>query len=297
MKNLIVVIACIFLAVSCKTLEPKNNNNPDFSYPETTLPKDDKKLWISEGDSTKQIVTIFLQGGPKDELNFKKRKKSVWRYLPDYENYYSIHLHQANTLNTAMFTYDCNFSMKMARKEVDNTSEILYRAIKHFKDKGKTVYVIGHSYGAYIIPNYLATRPSLADKYFIVSGRIDDPKEVIKSHKKGYNGIYNDGITFISEEITEDFSQDTVWGLKYYIAKQKLKAAIGEVSYSKALKNINLSNVTYIYAPKDERVGGLTEKEINFLTSKNVKVFKSEREHGYTWKDLIDLIKAGKIKL
>lgn len=31
-------------------------------------------------------------------------------------------------------------------------------------------------------------------------------------------------------------------------------------------------------------VSGLTEKEINFLTSKNVQVFKSEKEHGYTWK-------------
>lgn len=297
MKNIITIISTLLLIVSCKTLEPKNNDNPNFSYPETILPKDNTKLWIAEGDSTKQIVTIFLQGGPKDELNFKKRKKSVWRYLPDYKNYYSIHLHQANTLNTKMFTYDCNFSMKMARKEVDNTSEILYRAIKHFKDKGKIVYVIGHSYGAYIIPNYLATRPSLADKYFIVSGRIDDPKEVIKAHKKGYNGIYKDGITFISEEKTEDFSQDTVWGLKYYIAKQKLKAAIGEISYSKALKKVDLSNITYIYSPKDERVGGLTEKEISFLKSKKVQVFKSEREHGYTWKDLIDLVKNGKIKL
>lgn len=297
MKKVVLVMIGFMFITSCKTVEPRNNNNPDFSYPETILPNDVTKLWASDGDSTKQVVAIFLQGGPSDELNFKKRKKSVWRYLPDYKNYYSIYLHQANTLNTKMFTYDCNFTMKMARKEVDNTSEILYRVIKHFREKGKTVWVIGHSYGAYIIPNYLATRPSLADKYFIVSGRITDPKEAIRAHKRGYNGTYKDGKTFISEEKTEDFSEDTVWGLKYYIAKQKLKAAMGEVSYTKTLKNVDLSNVTYIYSPKDQRVGGLSEKEIKFLKSKKVEVFKSEREHGYTWKDLVDLVENGKIKL
>lgn len=251
MKNILIVLVGFLFIVSCKSIEPRNNDNPDFSYPETKLPKESTKLWVAEGDSTKQIVNIYLQGGPKDELNFEKRKKSVWRYLPDYNNYYNIHLHQSNTINPKMFTYDCNFTLKMARKEVDNSSEILYRAIKYFKAKGKTVNVIGHSYGAYIIPHYLATRPSLADKYVIIS---DDPKEVIKAHKRGYNGIYKDGKTFISDEKTEDFSEDTVWGIKYYIAKQKLKAAIGEIAYSKALKKVDLSNVTYIYAPKDERV-------------------------------------------
>ena len=297
MKNIIKLTCCLLVIVSCKSVEPSNNNNPDFSYPETILPEDDTKLWLADGDESNQIVTIFLQGGPSDELNFEKRKKTVWRYLPDYNNYYRIHLHQANTVNTTMFTYDCNFSMKMARREVENTSEILYRAIKYFKDKGKTVWVIGHSYGAYIIPNYLATRPSLADKYYIVSGRLNDPRETKSAHKNGYNGTYKNGITFISDQKTMDFSEDTIWGLKYYIAKQKLKAAIGEISYTKALKNVDLSNVTYIYAPKDERVGGLTKKEIDFLRSKNVKVFESEREHGHTWKDLIDLVKEGKIKL
>lgn len=298
MKHIILPLVIILVAcTSCKTAQPTNRMNPDFSYPETILPKDTSKLWIAEGDSTKQIVTIFLQGGPKDELNYEKSKKSPWRYLPNYQDYYSIHLHQANTYNPKMFTYDCNFTMKMARAEVNKTSEMLYRAIKHFKNQGKTVWVMGHSYGAFIIPHYLATKPSLADKYVIISGRIDDPKDVVKAHKKGFNGIYKDGIQFISDEDTEDFSEDTIWGIKYYTAKQRLKAAIGEISYSKALKEVDLSNTIYIYNPKDERVGGLTEKEVNFLKDKGAKVFTSEWEHGYTIRELVDLVKAGSIKL
>lgn len=285
------------LCLSSSSAQPRNGSNPDFSYPETILPDDVTKLWIAEGDSTKQIVTIFLQGGPKDELDFEKSKKSHWRYLPNYEDYYAIHLHQANTFNPKMFTYDCDFTMKMARAEVDKTSEMLYRAIKYFKDQGKTVWVMGHSYGAFVIPHYLATRPSLADKYIIISGRIDDPKNVVKAHKKGYNGIYKDGVQFISDEVTEDFSEDTIWGIKYYTAKQRLKAAIGEVNYLKALKKVDLSNTIYIYNPKDERVGGLTEKEITFLKSKKAQVYSSKWEHGYTIRELVDLMKAGTIKL
>ena len=66
------------------------NKDIEFSYPKTEIPKENAKLWVAEGDSTKQTVAIFLQGGPKDVLNFEKRGKSVWRYLPDYQNYYSI---------------------------------------------------------------------------------------------------------------------------------------------------------------------------------------------------------------
>jgi len=297
MKKIFLALGIVTVIISCKPIQPTYNGNSNFSYHETIMPKDTTKLWIAEGDSTKQIVTIFLQGGPKDELDFKTRGKSSWRYLPDYKEYYSIHLHQANTLNSAMFTYDCDFSMKMAKAEVDNTSEILYRAIKYFKDQGKTVWVMGHSYGAFIIPHYLATRPSLADKYVIISGRIDDPKEVVKAHKKGFNGTYKNGKNFISDQYTEDFNDYNMWAIKYYTGKQRLKAAIGDISYSKALKDVDLSNTIYIYTPTDQRVGGLTIKEIEFLKSKKVQVFSSKWEHGYTIRELVDLVKAGKITL
>lgn len=300
MKQIVLKLSAIMLLIlSCNSKKNVLNINRhiDFTYPKTEIPEDVTKLWVADGDSTKQIVTIFLQGGPNDVLKFEKARKSGWRYLPDYNDYYRIHLHQAQTLNPSIFTSEGDLTMDMARVEVDNTSEILYRAIKHYKDQGKTVYVIGHSYGAFIIPHYLASRPSLADKYIIMSGRIDDPKESVEAHSKGYNGTFVDGKTFISEEGTKDFSDYNKWAKLYYRGKQLIKGAIGEVSYIKALKNVDLSNVTYIYTPTDARVGGLTKKEIDFLESKNTKVFSSTREHGYTWKDFVDLVKAGKIVL
>ena len=50
------------------------------------------------------------------------------------------------------------------------------------------------------------------------------------------------------------------------------------------------------YSPKDQRVGGLNQKEIDFLKSKKVQVYSTELEHGYTWRKLVDLVKEGKLK-
>lgn len=293
---LLVIVGCTSCMAQKEAILNKPKSDVQFTYPKTILPEDTTKLWLAEGDPSNQIVTIFLQGGPKDDLDFETRGKSSWRYLPDYKNYYSIHLHQANTWNTDIFRYNGEFTMDMARVEVDNTSEMLYRAIKYFKDKGKTVWVMGHSYGAFIIPHYLATRPSLADKYVIISGRLDDPQDVVDAHEKGYNGLYKYGIDFETEE-GRDFSDYNEAAIKYYTGKQRIKAAIGEISYIQALKDVDLSNVIYIYSPQDNRVGGLTQKEQKFLLSKNAKLFSSNWEHGYTIYELVDLVKAEKIKL
>ncbi len=297
MKKAILGLAIVMFGLnSCKTQTASSKSNIKLSYTETTLPKDTLDLWVSDGDSTKTIVAVFLQGGPKDELSFKKDGKSQWRYLPNFHDYYQIHLHQANTLNPDMFHYDGEFTMEMARKEVDNTSEMLYRSIKYFKDRGKTVYVMGHSYGAFIIPHYLSTRPSLADKYVIISGRIDDPKNAVEAHKKGYNGIYKDGVSFVSEE-GKNFSEYGEDDMKYYVGKQRLKAAIGEIPYSKLLRNVDLKGSIYVYATTDDRVGGLSEKEQNFLKTKGFQVFETKHGHGETVYGLVDLVREGKIKL
>ena len=291
---LIIIIVAYFY--SCKN-DTKNQLSKQilFSYPETVIPKDPTKLWVDEGDNEKDTVLIICQGGPKDSMDFIERGKSSWRYLPNYENYYKIHLHQSTTLNTDIFRYKDSLTMDMARKEVDNSTEILDRAITYFKNKGKTVYVMGHSYGAFIIPHYLATRKSMADKYVIVSGRIDDPKHVVDIHKKGFNGTYKDGVTFISDE-GEDFSDYNEAAIKYYTGKQLLKAASGEISYSKALKGVDLKNSIYVYCAKDERVGGLTKKEFDFLKLKGFQVYETEKEHGYTIYGFVDGIKEGKLK-
>lgn len=298
MAKLVLVLIAILLFSCGQQKQVKGDKNKIvFTYPETILPNDTTKLWVSGGNSRKDIVVIFLQGGPKDELNFATRGKTSWRYLPNFDDYYHIYLHQANTLNSGMFNYKEKFSIEMARKEVENTSEILYRAITYFKKRGKKVMVMGHSYGAFVIPHYLATKPSLADKYIIASGRIDDPKHVVETHLKGYNGEYVDGFTFVSDEDKKDFDKYDEADKKYYSAKQLLKAAIGEISYSKALKDVALNNSIYVYNATDRNVGGLTPAELAFLKRKGFQIYETKHEHGNTIYGVVDALMEGKVKL
>ena len=268
-----------------------------FSIDETVIPQDTTMLWVADGNPSKDTVAILLQGGPKDELSFISQRKTQWRYLPNYDEFYRVHLHQANTLNPGMFYSDGKFTMEMARKEIDHTSEMVYRVIKYFKDRKKTVYVMGHSYGAFVIPHYLATRPALADKYVMASGRISDPQNVVAVHAKGFNGTYQEGSIFLTDEGTKDFTDYDEASLKYYTRKQLLKAAIGEPSYTEELKDVDLTNSIYVYNSKDKRVGGLTEQELEFLRSKGFQIYETDHSHGNTIYGLVDAIEQGNVKL
>ena len=266
------------------------------SYKETKLPKDTTKLWLSHGNPKSDTVIIFCQGGPKGTLTFEEHGRTSLRYLPKYKEYKIVYLHQAQTFNKDILRYKIAFTSQMAEKEVANTSEMLFRAIKYFKDKDKKVIVIGNSYGAYVVTNYLATKPSLADEYVIVAGRIDDDPNAVMFHAKGLNGGYDKtGKNFSLNDTDPKKLKETE--RKEYRVKQLLKWAIGKPRYSELLKDKDLSNVVYFYATNDQNVGRLTQKEVGFLKSKNVKVCRTYDGHSDTFYRFIDAVVAGKLKL
>lgn len=299
MNKLITLIAIISILVSCKTKQNgKSTDLIEFSYPKTILPKDTTKLWAEDGNIENDTVLIICQGGPSKNLTFVEKGRTSYRYIPNYSNHHIVYLHQAQTFNKEMFDYKGEFTLEMAEKEVDNTSEMLYRALDYFKTKGKTTIVIGTSYGAYIIPNYLSTRPSLADKYIIIAGRIDDNKQMLEQHLKGFNGEFQeDGITYVPEDENADLSKYPESEIKEYRVKQLLKGAIGKPRYSQELADKDLSNVIYFYATNDQNVGRLTESEIRFLESKKVKIFKTNTGHSETLYRFIDKLMDGSLRL
>ena len=299
MNKLTLLIILTAILGSCKTNERNKVSNPtEFSYSETLLPKDTTKLWVEDGNIESDTVLIVCQGGPSKSLTFIEKGKTSYRYIPNYSNYRIAHLHQAQTLNKEMFDYKGEFTLEMAEKEVDNTTEMLYRALGYFKAKGKTTIVIGTSYGAYIIPNYLSTRPSLADKYVIIAGRIDDNEQMLEQHSKGFNGEFEeDGITYIPEGENDDFSEYQESEIKEYRVRQLLKGAIGKPRYSQELADKDLSNVIYFYATNDQNVGRLTESEIKFLESKKVKIFETNTGHSETLYRFIDKLMDRSLKL
>ena len=165
-------------------------------YQATIFPKDTSRLWIGDGNINLDTVLIVGEGGPKRYLDFESNGRVYWEYLSNQDHYYLAVVHQSSTYNSTIFSAT-DFTLEDALNEVDNTSEILFIAIKYFKDRGKYVVVIGHSYSAFVIPHYLSTRPSLADKYLITGGRFDANLEQTAYQLKGLNsGFEEDGTTF-----------------------------------------------------------------------------------------------------
>lgn len=302
MNEKLLAILLFVLINNCKNSNRKTSiveeRKTDSPYSETILPQDTTRLWITDGNIESNTTVIICQGGPSKQLTFQEKGRTSYRYIPNYSNYNIVYLHQAQTYNPDIFNFKQIFSIEMAEKEVDNTSEILYRAIKYFKNKNKIVIVIGTSYGAYIIPNYISTRPSLADKYYVLAGRIDGNSEMVKQHLNGFNGEFEeDGVSYIPEDENVDLSEYSKKELKEYRVRQLLKGAIGEPKYSKELANKDLSNVIYFYATNDQNVGCLSDAEIEFLVSKEVKVFKTNDGHSEVLYRFIDKLSDGSLKL
>ena len=173
---------------------------------------------------------------------------------------------------------------------------MLEHAVDHFKNEGKTVFVLGHSYGAFVIQNYLANYESKADNYGIVSGRINPSKEAQESFLKGINGNFENGTTFVSQN-GRDFSQFPKSDLTYYQSRQLLKAAIAEVSFLESLIDVDMSNMIYVYNPADEQVGGMNNEEINFLKIKGVQLYETEHPHSRSIYGFVDAIESGAVSL
>ncbi len=312
MKNsscLSVVLSVIVFSISLVACEDQGNhldvkiseelNEQSVNYAPTILPADTTQLWISEGDIKRDTVLILGDGGPKNQIDYEFNGKIGMAYLPNFKNYYNVNLHQATTYNRDIFNWKDQFTLEMAEKETANSAEILYRAIKYFKDRNKYVVVVGHSYSAFIIPNYLANHPSLADKYIITGGRFKADSLQTAYQLKDINTQFEEGGKAISipDETRPPNPNRTKKYFQIRTAKNLLKAAIGQFDYTQLLANKDLSNVVFLYGKEDRNVGVPTQLELDFLELKGVQTYGVQTDHYNIWKHVIDSVKAGTIKL
>lgn len=296
--SLFVFLVLTSLQGQQNNLKPIVNEMDSHQYIPTIFPGDTSQLWIGDGDINKDTVLIVGEGGPKRHLDFEANGRVYWGYLPGHDQYYIAVVHQASTYNPTIFGA-IDFTLEDAFKEVDNTSEMLYRAIKYFKDRNKYVVVLGHSYSAFVIPHYLSTRPSLADKYLITGGRLDANTDQTAYQLRGFNtGFEEDGQTLIHPD--ENAKPSPYRRARSGIIrknKELLKYAIGQIRYTESLKDVNLSNLIFYYGLKDQNVGALSTAEKSFLETKNATVVGVDADHYKIWQHVIDAFTDGIIHL
>ncbi len=271
MKQINVVLA-LFLSVfisSCSADDAKRTSELDIS-------QEIKDLIYFKGDETASTVIITAQGGPMPNLatsTFDRILEPV-----NTANLLTVNVHQVQTLSPNLFTSN-EITFDQAIDYDAESLETFYKVIKYFKDQERTVYVLGISFGAFMTQELISKKGiDVADKYLIMIGRLDLNEVFWRGFAEGKNGRFENGVTPILREQTDITAKNM----------NKLAAGLGKNRYTNLFNTFqDLSNITYVYGEIDQKIGKLTDSEVQFLQSKGANIIVSNKNHGETLNEYI----------
>ena len=265
MKRKLFLILCLFFFITgcgeedTKPIEEVKEVKEEEEYQPTQISENVTDLIMTNGNPDADIVWIYEQGGPVGDLY-----EADLDAFPNHSNYLKVYVHQVLTYNNEL--YNAELTVEHGEQETDVNSEILHKVIQHFKDQGKTVIVIGHSYGAFVVTDYLVNKGSdLADKYVIMAGRLD-------AEQIFYEGLINKQFYYYPDYVTPTLHPSTQPTNNKHRTELFLAGIIGKSRYTQELSEVDLSKVIYAFSNDDGALGRLTTSEKDFLTSKNVQI-------------------------
>jgi len=212
-------------------------------------------------------IIIGLHGGPTEML-----ETGDFAEFGTIPNFSVVEIMQYQHLNPSVFT-DSDITLEEAIACNDTTVAIVKKVINHYKNLDKTIVLIGVSFGAFILMEYLDDY-GMDDLHRTLSilGRLDMPDIIWENFNNGYGaGFLNDGITPIVSPVQAPSSE---W------AFFKLLAGVGYNRYTDSLANLDLTRLMMAYGEIDEAVGQLTDEEIAFLENANATVLGAPLGHG-----------------
>ena len=266
----VLLLAAALAIVGCgQLLGPRTS--PE-EYQPTPIPDDVTQLFRVSGNTGSKTVWIYEQGGPLHEL-VDEGPLNLFTNFPGHQALLYAHVHQTLTLENDLASRYAELTLANLKAEVDVSVEILHRTIGHFQAQGKRVVVVGHSFGALLATRYLALKgPGSVDRFVIMAGRLDMPREVVDGVLNGVWHHFPGGGTpepHPSLQPTQD---------KEFIELRIVGAAAHD-RYTELLAGTDLSRVIYVYGTEDEQVGSLSEAEVAFLRSRGSTVVTVEGGH------------------
>ncbi len=230
------------------------------------------------GNTASKAVIINVQGGPFTELSENTLQTFIEKAKA--EDLLFVNVEQAQTLNPEKFK-NKNITFEEAKEYDEQTVEYLHRVIEVVKKKkGKKVYILGISFGAFVTEQLIAKYGiDVADGYLIMVGRLDINEKTWKNFSQGkyMNYIYDKAGNYTIEPLNEKLDTKAR-------NMSRLAAGLGYHRYTDSFENIkDLSKITYIYGEKDEQVGKLSAKEIKFLEDRNATVISFDKNHENTF--------------
>ena len=269
--NLILILFLTIVTFSCSN---------DDEQPTATLEisQEIKDLIYFQGEEDAPIVLINAQSGPDTELTTDD-VDAIFQIF-NTTDLLAVNVHQAQTQNPSLLEND-DITFDEAINLNSESVEILSQVIQYFKDQGRTVYVLGISYGAFMTQELIAKKGiDIADNYLIIVGRLDMNNVMWQAFSEGFLGYFENGITpIIDEEEDPDMVGRNL---------NRLAAGLAMNRYTQLFNDFqDLSNITYIYGETDQAVGRLTDSEVQFLESKNVNIIAGSGDHDDTISDFI----------
>lgn len=146
----------------------------------------------------------------------------------------------------------------------DTTVAMLRKVVNHYNGEDKVVVLMGHSFGAFLLPEYLDDYGN-SDIHSVIpmAGRLNMNQEVVDAFASGYFAEFTNGVTVEVESSQANSSN---------FAAMKLQAGVGYNRYVDSLSTLDLTNLMYVYGTHDEAVGRLLPEELDMLENTNATV-------------------------
>lgn len=253
MRTIFILLIATNLVMSCK----KDKDTKSFKH--KALPSDISKLYEFQGDETSDTVWIYVQGGPVTdrEYAFEETYQDGSDLYPFFKDDFRVYPYQAQHLDKTIAP-SALFDFKAAKKEAAKSSEVVKRIVEHFNAKNKVVYLVGHSYGSFIVNDVLARYGSIARKTISLNGRLEMDDVVWQGFSKGEEWLFEDtGINpTLNTSASDDIEEQNM---------RKLAAGLGYNRYTSKYANVDLSDAIFFTAGDDKYVGDFTQNTIDFL--------------------------------
>lgn len=255
---------------------------PKATYVPTVLPKDTTALFLAEGSWDSDIAFVFVQGGPMPDISaYHPRPLSL---LPNQDKILRIEMLESQMINQTVLSAFPHLTEKQCLYEHNQNSEILLRTIKYLKNRGKTVYVLGHSYGCLIGFDFLYTKENLADKIILMGSDLDEDLRNFEKLDNGEEKItrWRNGIEPYRTTFGGNNPLNALYQEKRSVVFSNtvhLVASSGKRRFTQLLAGKDLSNVIFMHGKFDESNGRTSKAELDFWHRHGAITIESYGDH------------------
>ena len=251
-------------------------------YIPTVLSRDTTNLFVHKGSIDNDTAYVFVQGGPMPDLSaYRVRPLEL---LSSEKELLKIDVLQSQMINQSILTASPALSEEQLLFEHNMNAEILHRTVSYLKSRGKTVFVIGHSYGCFIGIEYLHSKPNLADKLILMAADFDEDLRNFQNNPDGTRKFirWQNGVTPYDTDFWSGFPLSSILRDKMegiFANTEGLVSAPAKRKHTELLKGKDLSNVLFYHARFDEANGRTSQTELDFLQSHGATTIESYGNH------------------